>query len=270
MQRTLNSLKTVILRSLQHIAAPSLCKKYCLLLCFCGGMFLLTHFPCSAQEQCPNVSLYQECEQECLQGISQEIQQDTLPQTPRKFVPISSLDSQNGTAQDSSKQRNSTTATMTKSPIEALWKSIIPGWGQLYVESYWKAPVFFGGAVYCVVEAIGREGGFQIANSLYTKFGLFQNLREREFYRDTRDVFIIASAAVWALAAVDAFVGAHLYDFDVSDEIPANDGKTSLLPSYLPQHILTEQRLAMQHTSPPRVLPYLDIAQLRLGVVVHW
>ena len=36
---------------------------------------------------------------------------------------------------------------MSKSPSEALWKSIIPGWGQYYNEEYWKAPILFGAAV---------------------------------------------------------------------------------------------------------------------------
>ncbi|MER3328154.1 MAG: DUF5683 domain-containing protein, partial [Candidatus Kapaibacterium sp.] len=33
---------------------------------------------------------------------------------------------------------------MAKSPSEALWKSVIPGWGQYYNEEYWKAPILFG------------------------------------------------------------------------------------------------------------------------------
>ncbi len=278
MQGTFSSFKTVISCSLQHVVMPLLSEKFVLILCLCSAMFVIAaQYPCFAQTQRFNMALCQEFEQECLIEISQELHQDTLSKNQRNFIPISSLGAQNDTSQGSTRQRNSTTATMTKSPIEALWKSIIPGWGQLYVESYWKAPIFFGGAVYCVAEAIGREQLYQKNETLYkgldttSQIRIFpQYLRIREFYRDTRDAFIIASVAVWALAAVDAFVGAHLYDFDVSDEIPANDGKTSLLPSDIPPHILTEQRLASHRTSPPRLLPYFDLVQLRLVVVVHW
>jgi hypothetical protein len=47
-------------------------------------------------------------------------------------------------------------------------------------------------------------------------------LRQREIYRDLRDVSIVAMVGVIGLAAIDAYVGAHLFDFDVSDEFKAS------------------------------------------------
>jgi hypothetical protein len=184
----------------------------------------------------------------------------TRDTTERAFVPLETMRERTQTTASVS-----TTATMTKSPTEALLKSIIPGWGQIYVESYWKAPIFFGGAAYCVTLAIVQGTRFDSTESQYNKldasqkanvFGSFL-LRQREFYRDTRDAFIIAAAAVWAISAIDAYTGAHLFDFDVSDEIPKDQKQSQLQPQE-------------SHPHHFHVTPYLDPLQLRVGVAINW
>jgi hypothetical protein len=196
------------------------------------------------------------------QDPSRPVGRSTLPPrdtSDRAFVPIGTMMERTQTTASVS-----TTATMTKSPTEALLKSIIPGWGQIYVESYWKAPIFFGGAAYCVGAAIVQGASFNRVERQYAAFdtltqALVYNsyLRQREFFRDTRDAFIIIAAAIWAVSAIDAYTGAHLFDFDVSDEIPKDQKQSQLQP---PQQ-------------PPRrfqITPYLDPLQLRVGVAVQW
>ncbi|MDP4220294.1 MAG: DUF5683 domain-containing protein, partial [Bacteroidota bacterium] len=39
----------------------------------------------------------------------------------------------------------------------------------------------------------------------------------REFYRDDRDKFYIYAALVYIANLLDAYISAHLFDFDVSD-----------------------------------------------------
>lgn len=113
---------------------------------------------------------------------------------------------------------------MQKSPTGAIARSlIIPGWGQFYVEEYWKTPIFLGAA--------GVLGWFIYDN--HVKFTDAKDLVEstseddpyydiykadREFFRDSRDQSAFYLLAVYAISAVDAYVNAHLYDFDVSDE----------------------------------------------------
>lgn len=123
----------------------------------------------------------------------------------------------------------STHATMTKSPVLALALSLIPGLGQIYVESYWKAPIFLGGFGTAVGFTIYNSTQFASANTAYNNIIDSLNpigtrdrlLRQREIYRDLRDVSIVAMVGVIGLAAIDAYVGAHLFDFDVSDEFKA-------------------------------------------------
>jgi len=48
----------------------------------------------------------------------------------------------------------------------------------------------------------------------------------REVYRDNRDLSGLVFLVTYALAAVDAYVGAHLYDFDVDEDVSLGIGPT--------------------------------------------
>ncbi len=118
---------------------------------------------------------------------------------------------------------------MTKSPTGALWRSfVLPGWGQLYVESYWKAPVFFLGAGTLAYFSFWNNSKYQNDQLLYdntklndpTNKSKIDSLdRYKEYYRNNRDQCIFYIGLTYILAAVDAYVGAHLYDFDVSEKL---------------------------------------------------
>lgn len=141
---------------------------------------------------------------------------------------------------------------MTKSPSEALWKSIIPGWGQYYNEDYWKAPILFGAAVGLggliyyynsefqdysnQLEAATMAGTkipinspddlsdnfYPIQKRLLTDLEIRQLKGNKEFNRDNRDMMAFYLLGVYIVSAVDAYVGAHLYDFNVNDELTYN------------------------------------------------
>lgn len=118
---------------------------------------------------------------------------------------------------------------MTKSPTGALWRSfVLPGWGQLYVESYWKAPVFFLGAGTLAYFSFWNNSKYQNDQLLYdntkqndptNKTKMDSLDRYKEYYRNNRDQCIFYIGLTYILAAVDAYVGAHLYDFDVSEKL---------------------------------------------------
>ncbi len=116
----------------------------------------------------------------------------------------------------------------TKSPTGAIIRSLIlPGWGQIYVESYWKAPIFFGAAAGLTYLIFWNDDQYTIKKNLYSKMQS-ENPNDpmlplvkssREYYRDNRDKSAFFLVGVYILAAVDSYVGAHLYDFDVSDDL---------------------------------------------------
>ncbi|MFM8569787.1 MAG: DUF5683 domain-containing protein [Candidatus Kapaibacterium sp.] len=116
------------------------------------------------------------------------------------------------------------TVSAAKSPSGAILRSIVfPGWGQLYNESYVKAGVFGAAAVSITGIIVWNDVKFSNAQGRYDVLADTDPLkdrtfREKEFYRDQRDVAGLWLLGVYALAAVDAYVGAHLFDFDVSDK----------------------------------------------------
>lgn len=125
-----------------------------------------------------------------------------------------------------------------KSPSGAMLRSaLVPGWGQLYNESYWKVPVMFGvftSLAYVAnwyhlkyVDYRGRyiQSTYDLEqNTILENDDLFMrthrfNKTAREFYRDNRDVFIFYLAISYFLNIVDAYVDAHLYGFNVDSSL---------------------------------------------------
>jgi hypothetical protein len=115
---------------------------------------------------------------------------------------------------------------MSKSPLGAVLRSaVIPGWGQFYNESYWKIPLVVGLSAYLVYGIISEHSLFTDYSALYDATittddpaGDLQLKQFREIYRDRRDTFAWWFLVTYLLQIADAFVDAHLYDFDVSEE----------------------------------------------------
>jgi len=110
---------------------------------------------------------------------------------------------------------------MQKSPWGAVLRSvIIPGFGQFYNESYWKIPVVWGVIGYFAYVWIDQNNSYKKYRDLYVQSDyLNDNYKEyRDFYRDQRDEFAIYIGLTYFLQLVDAFVDAHLFDFNVTPD----------------------------------------------------
>jgi hypothetical protein len=106
---------------------------------------------------------------------------------------------------------------MQKSATGAMLRSaVIPGWGQFYNESYWKIPVVWGFLGWFAYNAIHQ-------NKMYNDYKPLADAdpntykRYSDYYRDNRDSFIVYMALTYLVNIVDAYVDAHLFDFDVSE-----------------------------------------------------
>ena len=123
---------------------------------------------------------------------------------------------------------------MRKSPMGAVLRSaLLPGLGQLYNESYWKVPVVVGLGVFLVRGIIVENKGFLDYSDRYSASitpddlsGDLSLKQIREVYRDNRDSYAWWFLVLYLVQVADAFVDAHLYDFDVSDSVAA-----SILPA---------------------------------------
>jgi hypothetical protein len=117
----------------------------------------------------------------------------------------------------------------------ATWLSTaLPGAGQFYNGAYWKMPLVYGGLGACIYFAVDNhqryrrylDAFFLRIDSTATQSDQYVGIySERELielqniYRDWRDLSIILGAMVWALNIIDAHVDAHLYYYNVNDDI---------------------------------------------------
>lgn len=113
---------------------------------------------------------------------------------------------------------------MTKNPTTAVLFSFMPGGGQFYNEQYWKIPLFLGPAIYFAWRAIDLNGKFLDQAALADAVGpddpSYPGLKQqREAYRDDRDLNLAYLLGIEILNMIDAYVGAHMFDFDVGDDI---------------------------------------------------
>lgn len=110
---------------------------------------------------------------------------------------------------------------MSKSPWGAVLRSaLLPGLGQFYNESYWKIPVVWGAIGYFGYLWFDSNSNYKKYRDLYLNNNTNQNyLNLREFYRDQRDLNAVFIGLAYFLNLVDAFVDAHLFDFDVSENV---------------------------------------------------
>ena len=131
-------------------------------------------------------------------------------------------------------------------PIRALWLSLIfPGGGQIYNHKYWKLPIIYGGFLGCAyalswnnqmlsdysqayLDIMDNDPnsksyekmlpmGYDISGREEQFKTIFKN--KKNYYRKYRDMSIFAFVAVYAIAAIDAYVDAELSSFDISEDL---------------------------------------------------
>lgn len=156
-------------------------------------------------------------------------------------------------------------------PEGALWRSLaIPGWGQVYNRQFWKLPLVYAGlgGTAALAVSFGRQ------HRLYTRAFQWKAWEEavasgreetnpfpefedeyrrvvqaecggcevsasaikplRDNFRRNRDLSLFGIGLVYGLSTLDAFISAHLLDFDVSEDLtirvlPHPEGFTALV-----------------------------------------
>jgi hypothetical protein len=112
-----------------------------------------------------------------------------------------------------------------------LYSAVLPGLGQFYNKKYWKIPIVYA--------ALGATGYFVMENHKQYQY-YYQGLEkliltgedifEGRFtednlifisntYRRWRDLSIILFVAAYGLNILDAYVDAHFFHFDISDDL---------------------------------------------------
>ena len=121
------------------------------------------------------------------------------------------------------------------SPAKAtIFSAVLPGAGQFYNKKYWKIPILYAGFAGIIYAVDFNQDRYLIyRNALQTRTdgdeatidefeGVYneENLRTlKDFYRRNRDLSIIIGGIVYVLNILDAHVDAHLFYFDVSENL---------------------------------------------------
>lgn len=115
----------------------------------------------------------------------------------------------------------------------ALMSTIIPGLGQVYNKKYWKVPIIYAGLIglgYSINanqskyisyrEAYKyRIDGDSLTIDNYPKYSE-ENLNTlQQYYHRFRNLSVIGATLLYVMNIVDASVDAHMFTFDVGDDL---------------------------------------------------
>jgi hypothetical protein len=112
--------------------------------------------------------------------------------------------------------------------LAMLLSAVIPGAGQIYAHRYYTIPLIWGFGAYFGATAIAANKQYQDFRNKYSESIRLDTLHHtgndqfktgRDFYHNQRDEFLFYLAITYILNIVDAYVGATLYDFDVSNDL---------------------------------------------------
>lgn len=127
--------------------------------------------------------------------------------------------------------------SQNNSPKKAsLLSMACPGLGQVYNKKYWKTPIIIasiGGAIYAhnfynnkfqkYKEAyIIRTDGDENTVDEYLNYSENGLITLQDYYRNQKDLSIIIGTIIYLLNIADAYVDAHLFEYNVNENLSFN------------------------------------------------
>ncbi|MEE2700087.1 MAG: DUF5683 domain-containing protein [Bacteroidota bacterium] len=122
-----------------------------------------------------------------------------------------------------------------KSPKKAALLSLsLPGLGQVYNKKYWKIPIIYAGLIASAYYINDNHNSYKEYKEAYLiridsdptttdeyvgQYSSSDLIVLKDFYRRNREISILCCIGVYILNVVDASVDAHLFDYDISDNI---------------------------------------------------
>ena len=125
--------------------------------------------------------------------------------------------------------------TYTHSPRKAtIFSAVLPGAGQAYNKKYWKIPIIYAGFgvlgyliktnhdeynIYKTAYRYRLDGDESTVDDFVGIYADQDLVTLKDFYRRNRDLSIIGMGVLYVLNIIDASVDAHLFYFNVSDDL---------------------------------------------------
>ncbi|WP_236980688.1 DUF5683 domain-containing protein [Membranihabitans maritimus] len=114
----------------------------------------------------------------------------------------------------------------------ALLSFILPGSGQAYNRSWWKVPIIYGGLGVSAWVIADNKRNYDLFRNAYNNrvqgnpdpfLDIYPNLNTLSSIRDTYykwyQLSIIVTAAIYLMNGIEAYVDAHLKNFDIGEDL---------------------------------------------------
>ena len=144
-----------------------------------------------------------------------------------------SMNVQDGIFYGDTVQVKKTTGKYYNPKTAAKRSAFIPGWGQIYNNSWWKVPMIYGGfgvALYYVdlnnknfkfyLNKIDEENAKDPQERDENLLRIYS--RRADTWRGNRDLVVLTMIGLYGLQIIDATVDAHLKGFNVDENLALN------------------------------------------------
>lgn len=151
-------------------------------------------------------------------------------------------------------EKNTKTEEVHSPKKAVMYSAILPGLGQAYNKKYWKIPIVYAGLGTVGYFIVWNNNNYKLIKTAYIDLSEYSNpdhtgtaylklkgieyydldnpghieilktalIKYQSYYRRNRDLLIISMFGVYALNIIDASVDAHLFNFDISDNLSMN------------------------------------------------
>lgn len=142
----------------------------------------------------------------------------------------------------------------------AILSARLPGLGQVYNRKYWKVPIVYVGLAASIYFVDFNTGYYQTYKDAYLlrvdgdsttiddfPFYTESNIKDlMDYYHRNLELSYIATGVVYLLNILDATVDAHLFDFDIKDDLSMR-----LEPSLIAMQSQTYPGLSLKFSITP-------------------
>ena len=128
----------------------------------------------------------------------------------------------------------------------SIYSAILPGYGQFYNKKYWKIPIIYAGIGTAFYIAKWNQNKYLIYKEAFqfrtdqdeTTIDNFENVYSeanlvtiKNYHRKNRDLAYIICAGLYLLNIIDASVDAHLFNFNMNEDVSLNIEPYMMHPS---------------------------------------
>ena len=129
-----------------------------------------------------------------------------------------------------------------KSPKKAAILSIIPGAGQFYTEKYWKIPIIYSALITSAYYINDNNDQYKMYKNTYLNRMNGQDddidytnnelIILKDHYKRNREISVMLFSLTYLLNIIDASVNAHLFEYEVNENLSIQIRPVKMIDSY--------------------------------------